>query len=107
MPTTSGLGVANGLAQGVDAFTKSFMQARQMKHQEKLQKNMVVVDLLMNQLRDENTPYYERARIIDQIPGLIGAKVERPLSHILGYDKLNETDFVTQKGEAAVESKQG
>ena len=100
MPTGNGLGVAAGVAQGVDAFTQNFFKARQLKNQEKLQKNMVVVDLLMNQLRDPNTPYYERAKIMDQIPGLIGAKMERPLSHVLGYDKLNESDF--QIGEEQV-----
>lgn len=93
MARRSGLGVANGVATGVDSFVKSFIQTRQLKSQEKLQKNMIVVDLLMNQLRDDNTPYYQRAQIIDQIPSLIGAKLDRPLSNIIGYDKLNEEDF--------------
>lgn len=107
MPRNSGLGLAHGVAQGADAFVKSFLQARQMKNAEKLQKNMVVVDLLFNQLRDDRTPYYERAKIIDQIPGLIGAKLDRPLTSIIGYDKLNEEDFVVEHGEQAVASKQG
>lgn len=107
MPRNGKLGVAHGVALGTDAFVKNFMQARQMKNAEKLQKNMVVVDLLMNQLRDENTPYYERAKIIDQIPGLIGAKLDRPLTSIIGYDKLTEKDFVVEKGEPEVASKQG
>lgn len=107
MPNNRGLGLASGVAGGVNAFVQSYVQARQLKSQEKLQKNMIVVELLMNQLRDDNTPYYQRAQIIDQIPPLIGAKLERPLTHILGYDKLNEQDFVIEKGEEAVASKQG
>lgn len=107
MPRGNGLGLATGVAQGADAFVRSFMQARQLKNQEKLQKNMIVVDLLMSQLHDERTSYYQRAKILDQIPQLIGAKTERPLSSILGYDKLNEEDFVTEQGIPSAESKQG
>lgn len=101
------LSVASGVAQGVDAFTRNFIQARQLKNHDKLQKNMLVVDLLMNQLRDERTPYYERAKIIDSIPGLIGAKLDRPLSNIIGFDKLNEKDFVIEEGTPTTPSKQG
>lgn len=107
MPRRGGYGLAAEVAQGIDAFTRNFFQAKALKQHEKDQKNAIVVELLMNQLRGDNTPYYERARIIDQIPSLIGAKLDRPLSNIIGYDKLNEQDFVVQHGEEMTPSKQG
>lgn len=87
-----GLAAANGVAQGVNSFLQSFLQVSQMKNQEKLQKNSHIEQLLLSQIQDPNTDYYTRAKMIDAIGSMY--KTDRPLSHILGYDKLNEQDFL-------------
>lgn len=91
-----GLSLANGIAGGADAFIRSFQQARMQKYQMQMQKNSALADILLSQVRDDNTTYYQKAKALDLIPGLYGIKnLDRPLSQILGHDKLNEEDFKT------------
>lgn len=103
------LDVASGVARGASAFVQNFFQGKQQKHQMDLQKNLPLIEILQQRISDPNTNYYERAKIIDQLPGLLGIKnMERPLSHMLGYDKLNEQDFQTEsKQNTQVDSAKG
>lgn len=84
------LSLGAGIAQGASAFVNSFLQAKQLKNQEKMQKNAFLVSVLTKQLEDDNVSYFQRAKILDAIPNLIGAKPERPLSEILGLHELEE-----------------
>src|SRR6266576_520449 len=100
MPTGgNGVAIANGAAQGVDSFIKSFIQVSQMKNQQKLQKNAHIEDVLMEQIRDPNTKFYQRAKLIDAVGNLY----DHPsLSTTLGYNKLNEED-VADPNQPAVQ----
>lgn len=102
MPS-KGLRIGASLAAGAQSFVQSFMQARQMKEQEKLQQNAFIVKVLMGQLEDENTTLYQRAKILDSIPPLVGVKkMDRRLSEMLGMDEflLNEPQDAATKGKA-------
>lgn len=90
MPNHGKLALASGIAGGAEAFVQAFTQGKAQEHQEKMQKNMAVVQLLTEQLKDENLTGYQRAKILNVIPGLIGAKIDRPLDQILGNDKIND-----------------
>lgn len=88
-----GYNIGAGLAAGAGSFVNAYMQASQMKQQEKLQQNAFLVQVLTKQLEDENMPLYQRAKILDSIPPLIGIKkMDRRLSEMLGMDEvlLNE-----------------
>jgi hypothetical protein len=84
------LAVGAGIARGADAFLQSYLGAKRLEQEEKLQKNAFVIKVLTQQLEDENLPYYERAKILDSIPPLIGAKLDRPLSQMMGMDNLDQ-----------------
>jgi hypothetical protein len=107
MPRGTGHGVARGVSRGVKAFMDSYGQAKHYEQQEKMQKHSFIVETLMRQINDPNTPYYERARMIDSIPPLLDIKLERRLSEQIGYDKLNERDFEIEPGAPQIASKQG
>lgn len=98
------LAVGSGIAKGADAFVQNFMQARRMAHEEKLQKNMNIVNIIMGQLHDENIPYDERAKILDTIPQLLGVDkdMERPLSSMMGLDKFNAKTIDDPNKPAAI-----
>jgi hypothetical protein len=92
-----GLSIGHAVARGGKSFLDSFIRTKQMEQQEKLQKNAFVIDVLMGQLRDENIPYDQRAKILDSIPQLVGAKLDRPLSQMLQLDKFNEQIVKTKE----------
>lgn len=103
MPS-KGLSIGAGIAQGASSFVQSFMQARQMKEQEKLQQNAFLVQVLTKQLEDDTIPYFQRAKILDSIPSLLGIKkMDRRLSEMLGMDEI----MLNEPQEAAVPSKEG
>lgn len=77
-----------GLVNFADNFTKSFLQAKLLKHQEKLETNLKAAGLLKDQLADETIPYAKRAAILDEMGRLLGAK--EPLSQRIGMDKWND-----------------
>lgn len=98
----NGLGVGAGIAKGAEAFVNNFMRAKQLEHDEKQQKNAFVVQLLTRQLEDENLPYYERAKILDSIPKLLGIKnMDRNLSEMFGLDKFNK-EIVQDPNQPAI-----
>lgn len=102
MPKGYNLGI--GISQGVSSFVQSFMQARQMKEQEKLRENAFLVQVLTKQLEDETMPLFQRAKILDSIPPLIGIKkMDKRLSEMFGMDEA----MLNEPQEAAVASKQG
>lgn len=98
-----GLGVGSALSKGVHGFLNAYWQGHMFDIQQKQQQNAVIVSALTRQLEDETLPYSERARILDSIPQLVGAKVKVPLSISLGMDKFNDQDVQTgvQKGTPA------
>jgi hypothetical protein len=93
----SGLEAGAAISRGAKAFLSSYYQAHQMELQQKQQANAVIVNALTRQLEDENLPYYERAKILDSIPQLVGAKLKAPLSVTMGLDKFNEKDVITKE----------
>lgn len=99
-----GLSIGAGIAAGAQSFVQSFMQARQMKEQEKLQQNAFLVQVLTKQLEDDTIPYFQRAKILDSIPQLIGIKkMDRRLSEMMGMDEV----LLNEPAEAATKGKEG
>lgn len=90
MPSGKTLGIGLGIKRGTNSFLQNFYQAKQFEMQDKQQKNGVILQALMSQLSDDNIPLFERARILDAIPNLVGAKLDRPLSETLNLHKYNE-----------------
>lgn len=105
MPDT--LSTAAGVAQGVSAFSQAFSQARLQNFQMKQAKNDRLAEILLDQIKDPNTSYYQRAKIIDEYQKLHDPKAAVPLTHILGYDKLNEKDFDTGQVQAGTPAQTG
>lgn len=99
MPSNA-LTVGGGAARGVSAFLQSFTQAKRYEHEEKLQKNAIIVELLSKQLEDPNTTYNDRTKILRSIPQLYGIKQEAidPLMRML--EASNQEDV--QTGERKV-----
>lgn len=90
MPSGKQLGIGLGIKAGVDGFLNSFYQAKQYEMQEKQQQNSVILNAVMGQLQDETIPLFERAKILDSIPNLVGAKLKVPLSQMLHLDEYNK-----------------
>jgi len=101
MPTGNGLSIAKGAADGVNSFIQSFIQVSQLKNQQKLQKNAHIEDVLLEQIRDPNTKFYQRAKLIDAVGNLYN---HPSLSTTLGYNKLNEEDMA-DPNQPAIETK--
>lgn len=101
------LTTASGVASGISAFTQAFNQARLQKFQMKQMENAPLTEILMEQVKDPNTNYYQRAKIIDQIQKLHDPKAKIPLTHILGYDKLNEQDFTVEDAQKGTPAQPG
>lgn len=93
--STGNLGIGAGIAGGVSAFTQAFFQARQQKNMMELQKNSRLADLLMDQIKDDNTPHSTRTALVDEYQKLIDPKgaTKQPLSQILGLHKLDDSDY--------------
>lgn len=82
-----GLNVGTGIAAGVNGFLDSYMRITEMKQREKLQENAFIVSALTKQLEDDTLPLYQRAKILDSIPKLVGIKnMDKRLSEMLGLD---------------------
>lgn len=92
---SGGLATGAGIAQGVSAFTQAFMQARQQKNMMELNKNDRLASLLMEQIRDDNTPHSKRTALIDEYQKLYDPKgaSKMPLSQILGLHKIDDQDY--------------
>lgn len=91
----NGLAIGAGIAKGAENFVNSYMQATQYENQQKMMKHQVILSALYKNLDDENLPYTERARIFDAIPGLMGIKLDAPLSHMMGLHDLLDKDVET------------
>lgn len=101
------IGLGYGLARGANAFMQSYMQTKMMKEQSKMQKHQIILQALYKNLEDENIPYRERAKIFDAIPGLLGIKMDVPLSQTMGLQDLLDKDVETQSAIAAKPAKEG
>lgn len=101
------LTIGAGIAKGAQAFVQSFQQAKQYENQEKMQKNSIILQALFSQLQDDNIPYAKRAAIIDSIPGLIGAKINIPLSQQFGLHDMLDDDVTIEEGKPAINAKEG
>lgn len=93
--STGRLGLGAGIADAASAFTNAFMQARQQKNMLELQKNDRLANLLLDQIRDDNTTHYKRSALIDEYQKLYDPKgaANQPLSQILGLHKLDDSDY--------------
>lgn len=101
----NGLAIGAGIAKAGENFTNAFIAARQAKTQDKLQKNAFIVQMLTRQLEDENLSYYDRAKILDSIPQLLGAKLDKPLSVQTGLDEFIKKEI--EAGKPAIAGKEG
>jgi hypothetical protein len=90
------LALGAGIAQGAQSFVNGFMQARQYENQQKMMKHQIIIQALQQQLQDDNIPYSQRARILDSIPGLLGVKMDTPLSQQMGLHDLLDEEVETQ-----------
>lgn len=106
MPSGKQLGIGLGIKAGVDGFLNSFYQAKGYEMQEKQQQNAVILNAVMAQLQDETVPLYERSKILDSIPNLVGAKLKVPLSQMLHLDEYNK-HLTEDPNQPAVAGSQG
>lgn len=83
-----GSGIALGVATAADNFYKNFMAAKQMKQQNKWRKLEPVVGVIMSRINDPNISLDDQIQAIDSLPHILGLKVDMPLSHQMGLDKI-------------------
>lgn len=105
MSSGNGLATGAGIANGVSAFTQAFLQARQQKNMMEISKNDRLANLLLDQIKDENTSHYKRSALIDEYQKLYDPKAKQPLSQILGLHKINDEDYVVEEGSKGTPAK--
>lgn len=103
----SGLTIGAGIARGAKSFMDSFMQGKMYQQQEQLMKHQVILSALYKNLEDDNIPYAQRAKIFDAIPGLMGIKLDAPLSQMMGLQDLLDDEVEVQSEIKATPAKAG
>ena len=106
MPSGTARGIGQGLAKGVNSFLNSFYQAKQFEMQEKREKNSVILSIMMEKLKDDDIPLYERSEILRAIPNLYGIKSDAMDSILNMADKTNK-QLVDDPNLPAIKGKAG
>jgi hypothetical protein len=105
MPSGNGLGIARGIELGAQNFLNSYLQVKQLKHEEKYRKLAPVIQVIHAQIADPNTPLDQKIKAMDSLPYILDPKYSGvKLSEQLGLNKLAEQELdtgetVTQQGQ--------
>lgn len=90
------LALAAAISRGAQAFIQGTQQGHAYEQQQKLLKNQGALKAIDYLLQDENTPLRVKLHALDSIPGLMGTKVDIPLSQQYGLHDLLEQDIETE-----------